>query len=383
MRLIFILAAISVTSFVQGQHPLFLQSAQTDTLKAPRFWQLNYITGIVAPTHTTAVDAIESKPWTGIDLKYGVQGQHKPWHALHHFPTYGVGIGKIWFRPNNNIVGNPVTAYIFYQEPLLRFHKSKLALELKMGLATNWKPYEQFSNPDQKVIGSSVTGYGGVRLNYIHPFSDRLGMTIGAGLDHFSNGRMRSPNRGLNLIGAQVAVNFNINPIHAGEFHPQTIKAPDHPVSYELNVVGSLGMVTTFAEINDRNFYRLAGSFSLDGARHYSLRGKYGVGLDWTYDESLKVLYKNNYPSGDVPFSVLNWYGVHGSHEYMIHRWTIITQAGVNLKQVGDKGVWYGRLGVRYDLTQSVFLRLGLRVYGSVVSDFIEWGAGYSWYRYK
>jgi len=383
MRLIFVLAAISVTSFSQGQHFIFPKSSRADSIKSQRYWQINYITGFVAPTHTTTVDAIESKPWTGIDLKYGVRGQLKPWHALHQFPSYGAGMGKIWFQPPDNIVGNPVTAYIFYQEPVLRFHQSSFSLELKMGLASNWKPYNAISNPDQKVIGSSVTGYGGVRINYSHQLSDHVGLMLGAGLDHFSNGRMRSPNRGLNLIGVQVALNYTVNPPHRENSRSVQIPTPEHPIRYELYTIGSLGLVTTFAEMNDRNFYRLAGSFSVDGARHYSLRGKYGIGLDWTYDESLEVLYKTNHPAEAAPFSALNWYGIHGSHEYLIHRWTIVTQAGINLKEVGDKGLWYGRLGVRYDLSRSLFVRLGLRVYGSVVSDFIEWGAGYSWYSYR
>ncbi len=382
MRLIFILAAISGALSVQGQHNRIVQEP-ADTARNIRYWQLSYFSGFVAPTHTTVVDAIESKPFSALDLKFGVNGRNKPWHALHHYPTYGLGVGKIWLRPLDNIVGNPVTTYLFYEEPLYRFRHSAVSFELKMGLASNWKAYDQVNNPDQKVIGSSVTGYGGVRINYTYKINSRMDFNLGVGLDHFSNGRMRSPNRGLNLPGVQASIRYHLNPLPSFQQQNHVALKLQLPVRYEVYAVGSLGMVSTFEEMNFRNFYRLAGSLSLDVARHYSPKGKYGLGLDWTYDESLKVLYKNDYPSGQVPFHVLNWHGIHGSHEYMIHRWSVVTQAGINLKQVGDKGAWYGRLGVRYDLSQSVFVRLGLRVYGSVVSDFIEWGVGYSWYSYR
>ena len=142
----------------------------------------------------------------------------------------------------------------------------------------------------------------------------------------------------------------------------------------------SLGVTTTFQDKDIPNFYFLTGSATLDVARHYGYKGKYGIGFDWSYDESLKEVYQPDYPSG-VPTSLLYWPGVHLSHEYMIHRWTLITQAGINLKDISDKGMWFGRLAFRYDVSKSIFLRVGLRVHKTVVSDFIEWGVGYSYYR--
>ena len=149
---------------------------------------------------------------------------------------------------------------------------------------------------------------------------------------------------------------------------------------YEFYAVGSVGVVTTFKD-KDNHIYYLIGSVSADLTRHYNYNGKLGVGFDLFYDASLVEDYEIQYPSGNVPTYLFYWPGIHLSHEYMVHRWTFITQAGLNLKVPMNKGIWYGRIGLRYDLTKSIFVRASLRVYDRFYSDFVEWGVGYSYYK--
>ncbi|HRI80520.1 MAG TPA: acyloxyacyl hydrolase [Cyclobacteriaceae bacterium] len=355
-----------------------------DSLPQKSFFQFRYQAGGIANSNTVAVDeSIGSNPFQSVDIRYGTFGYgRKKWHQLHHFPSYGIGMGKYFFQPADNITGNPVTAYIFFNESFLRFKKSAVSYDIAVGLAGNWKPYDPVTNPDQLVIGSPVTGLLSLNLNYDLQLSERVDAKIGVGLNHFSNGRIRSPNRGLNLYGMHATLVYTLGPSSTLKLSP--VSRPTEPFTpfLEFDVVGSLGVVSTFQDKANPGIYYMTGSATLDVSRHYGYKGKYGIGLDWFYDESLKVDYQTQYPSG-VPENLLYWPGVHLSHEYMIHRWTIITQAGLNLKQVGDKGTGFGRLAFRYDLSKSIFLRVGLRVYKSVVSDFIEWGVGYSLYPRK
>lgn len=359
-----------------------------DSLPLKTFLQFHYQFGGVADTKTQGVQYVDTNPFQSFDFRFGVYGDgQKKWHQLHHYPTYGIGINKFFFQPKENILGNPFTTYIFFNEPFFRFKKSTLGYDFSLGLAYNWKPYDQYTNPEQKVIGSAVTSFVGIGLQYEFKVSDRMDATFGINLNHFSNGRIRSPNRGLNLYGINTSIRCRLGSLRDKSsdaiFKAQKrIIEPFQPM-FEFYAVVSAGAVTTFQDINYRGLYYRAASITFDAARHYGHSGKYGLGFDWSYDESLKVLYQNDYPSGDVPSNFLNWTGVHLSHEYMIHRWTLITQAGVNLKVVGDKGSGFGRVALRYDLSKSIFLRIGLRVYNTFSSDFIEWGAGYSYYKLK
>ncbi len=389
--------AISIFTAIpaRSQQWNFNQSDKSiDSLPQRSFLQVRYQVGRLANTNTDAIKYIESNPYQSIDFRYGIFGNGKKmWHQLHHHPTYGVGISKVLFQPTENILGNPWTAYAFYNQPFLRLKTSSLGYDFSFGLAGNWKPYDQQTNPEQKAIGSHVTGQLGFAVQYDFKLSNRLDGIIGLSLTHFSNGRIRSPNRGLNLYGLNASVRYRLGAsgnsaeqkmagsfLRVANIHHEI--ATFHPYN-EFYVVGSLGAVTTFQDINNRSLSYMAGSLSIDIAHHFSYTQKLGIGLDWSYDESLKVVYQNDYPAGSVPTHLLYWPGMHLSYEYMVHRWTFITQAGVNLKVTGDKGLGYGRLGLRYDLTKHIFLRVGLRVYKFVASDFLEWGVGYSWAKRK
>ena len=386
---VFILA----THNAAGQNWFFNKTDTTQgSLPIKSFLQLRYQYGGIADTKTEGVHYIDSNPFQSVDFRYGIYGYGiKKWHQLHRYPTYGLGISHFVFQPTDNILGNPFTTYLFFNEPIFRFKKSSLGYDFSLGLAYQWRPYDQYTNPEQKVIGSAVTAHVGMGFQYEFKFSDRLDATAGISINHFSNGRMRSPNRGLNLYAINSSLRYRLGPVRSTasknkEFSFKESKKisysfdPFKPI-LEFYAAASAGPVTTFQDINNRSLYYLAASLSVDVARHYGPAGKYGFGFDASYDESLKVVYQNDYPSGSVPSHLLYWPGIHLSHEYMVHRWTFITQAGINLKVVGDKGTGYGRIALRYDLTKSIFLRVGVRVYHSITSDFIEWGAGYSYYK--
>ncbi len=393
--LVFVVISSLVTITARSQQWDFISAdSGVDSIPQRTFFQFQYQVGRLGNTNTDAIKYIESNPYQAFDLRYGIIGYgKKTWHQLHHFPTYGIGISKVLFQPRDNIIGNPLAAYIFYNQPVFKFRNSSISYDFSFGLAGNWKPYDEQTNPEQKAIGSAITGLLGLGVQYHFKLSGRLDGSLGIGLTHFSNGRIRSPNRGINLYGVNTSIFYRLgsggNKTHleqdrASIRYPNiNSEIPTFKPRIEFYAVGSLGAVTTFQDINNRSLYYLAGSISLDVARHFSYTGKYGVGLDWSYDESLKVVYQNDYPNGNVPVNLLYWPGVHLSYEYMVHRWTFISQVGVNLKVVGDKGTGYGRLGLRYDLSKHIFLRVGLRVYKSLASDFIEWGIGYSWTRIK
>ncbi|WP_333819154.1 acyloxyacyl hydrolase [Ohtaekwangia sp.] len=358
-----------------------------DSLPRYSFVQLRYQLSRLTDTKTPGLRYIEENPIQSVDLRYGFFGYgRKKWQQLHHYPMYGVGISKFWFCPVKNIVGNPFTTYLFFNEPFLQTKRSSLHYDFSIGLSYNWKAYNTYANPEQKAIGSSINVMIGFSLQYELRITDRFDLIAGPSIDHFSNGRTRSPNRGLNLYGLQASARYKIGPRKRKDlpriFEQITYTIDPYKPMYEFYVVGSGGIVTTFRDMDHPDIYFWAASMSLDAARHYGYTGKYGIGFDWFYDGSLKEQFEERY-KGDVPARLLFWPGVHISHEYLVHRWTFITQAGINLKKTGDKGIWYGRIALRYDVSKSIFLRAGLRIYDSFISDFIECGIGYSIYTHR
>ncbi len=380
---------------VEAQNWFFNNADSIDQQTFPKngFWQFKYQRGGFAPSGIDSVRYIEENPFDAIEVRYGLIGYgRKKWHQLHHYPTFGIGVNKFFFRPSDNLFGNPFSTYLFFNEPLAHFKKSKLAYDFDVGLSYGWRPYDPQSNPEQKVIGSSVNFIVMFGLQYEFKISNRFDGTIGANLNHMSNGRIRSPNRGVNQYAANVSFTYRIAPRKPKGYFGSDVSflAPDkihHNIDpfksmNEFYVVGSAGVVTTFNNI-DNHIYYFVSCVSADVAHHYSYKSKFGAGLDLFYDASLVEDYQSEYPSGNVPSYLFYWPGVHISHEYMVHRWTLITQAGLNLKVPNNKGIWYGRIGLRYDLSKAIFVRASLRVYNQFYSDFIEWGVGYSYYKIR
>src|SRR6185295_11022748 len=219
-----------------------------DSLPKKDFLQLRYQVGEIASASTDAINStVGSNPFQSIDLRYGIYGYgRKNWHQLHHFPTYGVGIGKYLFNPADNIVGNPITTYLFFNESIFRFKKSSISYDMAVGIAYNWKPYDPVTNPDQLVIGSAVTGYLALNLQYEFQLSDRIDGALGFGINHFSNGRIRSPNRGLNLYGLNASVRYRLGTLSQIKVQPRLIEPFTSKI--EFDVVGSIGTVTTFQD---------------------------------------------------------------------------------------------------------------------------------------
>ncbi len=138
--------------------------------------------------------------------------------------------------------------------------------------------------------------------------------------------------------------------------------------------MGGLGFVTTFNDVNtNRDRFYWTTALSADIARQYGYTGRLGVGVDWFTDGSIRQDVK-----GDASFSKLQWWGASMSHEYLIHRWAIVTQPGLYLHTSGDKGSWFCRVALRYDLTPRLFLRGGVRIYKTFRSDSIEGSIGYT-----
>lgn len=367
-------------------------SANQSSFPKHGFLQLRYQHGGFFPSGDSGVQHIEKNSFDALDVRYGFRGYgRKKWHQLHHYPTFGLGVTKFFFHPKDNLFGNPFATYLFFNEPIAQFKKSKLAYDFDVGLSYGWKPYNPQSNPDQKSIGSPVNFIFMLGLQYEFELSHRLEGSIGANLNHISNGRIRSPNRGVNQYAANISLRYQLSSLKSKRNNKNSdylMPANIHHTidtfrsMLEFYVVGSAGVVTTFKNI-DNQIYYLASSLTADVARHYRYNAKFGAGLDLFYDASLKENYELQYPTGNVPSRLFYWPGVHLSHEYMVHRWTLITQAGLNLKVPQGKGLWFARIGLRYDVSKSIFLRASVRLYQKFYSDFIEWGVGYSYYKQK
>ena len=393
-KLIFTLLLCVWSMQINAQSLEFLSADTSDSKKElPRYVvvEAKYNSGVHL---TTGVDklqeTVESNPYHNVEFRVGWRGYgRKRWQQLHNYMTYGVGINHVFFVPYDNILGSPTAVYVYMDYPLVRLKNVWFGFDFAVGGAVGYKPFDPIKNPDQKGIGSSFNVFFQPNLNLGFKLSKRLDVAFQAGLSHYSNGRMRTPNKGINLMGGGLKVVYNIKPFykdgrdasHLPE-RPQykRVEIPKHKKYIDINISGGLGVTGSFDdfETEDDTYYG-AGGVSLEGMFKYSHVGRVGIGYDIFFDGSL--VEEHDLPENKkIAFRDKLYGGIHISHEFLIHRFGVIFQYGRTFQDVPGRGKSYVVAGCRYDVTPRTFLKVVLKTPTELIADYGLVGAGFTLY---
>jgi hypothetical protein len=391
--LLFLLAGANK---VWGQPLDFLKADTTYRNRAfPRYLVLD-LKGHYGRHLTTGVpilqETIEKNPYHVAEFRLGVKGYgSQRWHQLYRYPTYGIGFYQAWFLPQNNQLGNPMSIFIFFNPTLLGKERITAGIDLESGLSFNFLNYDPVNNPDQIAVGSAFNMHFQLEAETGFRISESFDGALGIGFTHFSNGRIRTPQRGINLYHGYARLRYHLPGIkvkngEAGLWpvrRPESIRheLPKFRGRWEYYGVISAGMVTPEEIWDDRSIEYLVSSISLDLARHYYYFGKAGIGFDLFHDRSMREKYR--YTLATPEFQDMTFLGFHVSHELMVNRVTLVTQVGVTLTKREVEGKWYGRFGLRIDITEHFFFRGTLKTPDGFKADFIEWGLGFNFYSPK
>lgn len=121
----------------------------------------------------------------------------------------GIGVSYYSFG-NRGELGNPVAVYLFQGariariSPLVSFN-----YEWNFGLSFGWKPYDTNYNRANIMMGSRVNAYLNVDFYLNWLLTQRLELTTGLSMTHFSNGNTKFPNAGLNSIGMKLGLVYS------------------------------------------------------------------------------------------------------------------------------------------------------------------------------
>lgn len=337
-------------------------------------------------------ETIEQNPYNAFEFRFGIRGYgQESWHQIFRYPTYGLGIYQAFFFPRNNQLGNPGAFYMFFNQSLLGNEKISFGYDLSAGLAYNFLNYDPDHNPEQLAIGTAQNIIFQIEVETGFRILERLDGSVGLGFTHFSNGRIRTPQRGINLyhlsgkLRYHMGASYRKNGLREG--WPKVRPEPIHHVipkfnrRWEFYICPSAGVATPEEQINweDRNIHYFMASIDLSTAYHYAYFGKIGLGIDLFYDESLNE--KRGTPQSSLPFEDELYWGTHILHEFMIQRFRVVSHLGITMSQREYKGKWFARIGLRYNFAKNFYFRSVLKTPGGFKADWIEWGIGYSFYK--
>lgn len=323
-------------------------------------------------------------------LKYAFQMPQTSVQAQTYKDAYQ-GIGVAYHNLNPQL-GNPLSAFIFQGAPIKRFTSSlSLNYEWNLGLAFNWHPYNQETNPQNKVIGSKVTAYIDADFYLRWRLSNHLDLNAGISLSHYSNGNTSIPNAGLNIIGGRVSLAYYLNRENDKLIPKRAIPPFNKHISYDLLVYGAWRKQGIYLDGNPVALPDRYGVIGFNFTPLYNLNHWFnaGISLDGVYDSSSN-LYIEDYlvPSGGAhndldhvvsPSAIRQMsLGLSARAEFVMPYFTIDAGIGKNIINAhAELKGWYQTLALKVDVAHSVFLNIGYSLYDFKTPNHLMLGIGY------
>lgn len=356
---------------------------------------MRFFTACILALATTPISA--QQPWSiGARGHYGFLWAHRPaawilveghagatelfaerrvdgdraWHRSYGLPRYGVLVLHTRMA-NAARIGEAIGVAPYLSLPLLGGNRLSLSLRVGWGLGYVSKPYDRRENTRQIAIGSRFNGALQL-MPELRYDEQRLGVQLGLGINHWSNGSAKQPNLGLNFLSLSLGASYAL-----GVAAPQRT-VPDtrgyERERREFSVVGAFGMSESGRPLNGQHsVYALSG--------HASWR----VGGKGTLGGGVDVFNKGDLPTvlpalDNRSRAELTQAGAHFGGSLLMGRGELLFQFGAYAyTPAPDDAPVYQRLGMRYRIGKRLLASACLKTHFAT-ADHWEFGIGYRWH---
>lgn len=278
----------------------------------------------------------------------------QPWEKRYNYPDLGVTFTYLDY-------GNEALGSTLGLAPYFGFYltKNKMArsfwrYKLGMGMGYTKNTYDPIHNNKNIAISTKITSEVLVELDHFYKFSPRLESMVSLSMTHFSNGAIKKPNSGINVVSANLGLRYKISPT-SYEYK----NTEDTPITKKIGFV-----VITKGGLNEevvgggaRPFVILTGMLD----KQINHKSRIGAGLEWFHSESLRkeVEYSNQFGDETPKTARL---GVFIGHELMVNDFSLISQFGYYLYDpYKNFDKTYVRANLRYYLTKQLFGGIGVK----------------------
>jgi hypothetical protein len=318
---------------------------------------------------------------SGIEVNWVQQGLPEgSWRAYYGTPYLGFG-ARLTQLNNTDTFGYSLALLPFYTLPIFCKEKNYLGIKIGYGLNLNNEVYHREKNFDNRAISSMVNFSLDVGLKYYHHFNNNHSLSIGTGLYHVSNGSLKKPNGGLNVVSLQMGYLFSLSKNQVQTKRKQTQYGKDFIRNWEYRIAAALAyrQLGDVDNVVDFPVFGITQQWLRNINRLYAT----GLALDSWFDPSQALLSGGNiYQVASVRTEKklqfgLGWYNKFtigriflplSVHHYLPSSFRIIDPV-------------YIKFGAGYETQKRLFF--GLFFKGSInsnkqlESDFMEWALGY------
>ncbi|QDA59657.1 acyloxyacyl hydrolase [Hymenobacter jejuensis] len=329
-----------------------------------------YAQGSFIIAHTPAVKHLAVSHPTGFEVNMQRQTNGSaPWHAWYRYPK--VGLALVYYDYHNPVLERSYAATIYLNKAIWRTARQEMNFRLGTGLAYFPMDFDQRTNHKNTIVGSHLNATLQMRAEYDVALSQHVGLLMGLGLNHYSNGATTKPNFGINLPTLLLGLNYHqqrpVQPLPTG---PNT-----EPVDIGhnfLNLSTSAGYKQR-SQSDGRKY--LVQSVSVMAGRRLNRKSNLVLGAEGFYDRSLLAQLRDSARSGEKLPDVKKA-GVFIGHELLFGRLAFVSHLGFYVyNPYKSNKFYYERLGLKYHFAKHLFTDVDLKVHrGS--ADVIEWRVG-------
>ncbi len=288
----------------------------------------------------------------------------KEWQQVYNYPDYGISYHYLDFKNQYLGVNHAVGVhYNFY------FFKRQLMFRISQGIGITSNPYDKETNNKNNAFGTKFMDNNYLLLQYKKEnIIDRIGLQAGFMLTHFSNGRFKAPNSGINTITFNVGLNYNFN--DKQEFIIDSLPSKD---TYKERIKYNIAFRTGVSEgpvphLGQRQFYHIG----LYADKRIGRKSALQLGTDIffsryliDYIEFASVAYPDDHKLHTESDTDYKRIGLVVGHELFINKLSIETQLGYYVYKPYDyENDVYQRVGLKYYLYKKIFTGIGLKAHG-------------------
>ncbi len=352
-------------------HPFKQKKFKPNLLLETRFYY-----GFLAYHHTELMPMRGHLPGLELSLTHNTFGK-KEWQKRHHYPyiSYNVFYSPLTGHPH---LGQVYALYPSLAIPIYQNNNYYLSFRTGLGLGYITKHFHPTENYKNLAIGSHLNIFINLMLNYRYHLTPTFDVSAGLGLIHLSNGGMASPNYGINLPTASVALAYKIST----ENRRLYLRRPSIPVfGYKGNKIFIYNIQACYAtkdmgNVVGKRYNVYSGSFSV--LKRLNQLHAVGLTIDGTWDNSNKDILKQR--MGDttsISFSDVFRIGLVPTYEVKFSH--LIANMGIGFYISGEQTTSaeiYESLSLKYLAYKNIYLLVNLKAHGGRAA-FLGWGLGY------
>ena len=329
--------------------------------------------GIIHRHHEYIGHLIKGMP-VGIELSlqkstYGA----KAWEANFGYPDVDFKISYYDLR-NKEQLGHVValsTGMAFHLLGKAPF-KNQLQFYFGMGVAYATNSYNQEYNNLNNVISSRLSYNGNLKLAYHHQFGERLNAGVGLKITHFSNGSVKLPNNGLNLVSLNVMTSYKIS-----KGKPDYISPPEKVQKIDKRVrFGAVFRIGWAESSPPGSGVKPVYSLGFIAQKRVSQKSILDVGIEGFANKAIEyeVTHSHSFDGDTLDYRKI---GFMFGNELVVNKLVLVTQLGVYLyNPYAPQNSLYTRLGLKYYFTDKLFASFSLKTHFAV-AEVIEYSVGF------